>query len=136
MAKRPQVEIAGITEFGASDDGNVCFVRVESNDGKEMDLVFHVSGARVFADRIMAAQAAAFAGTAEASLTGGSSVSRKPAAAMLVSDHSVVPSPDASLALVALVSGERTISVGLPHHLSVRLRADLEATEKRMRPAG
>jgi hypothetical protein len=132
MTKNPRLEVAGVTEFGASDDGNVCFVRVETHDGQRMDLVFRSSGAHAFADRIMAARDAASGRTEDSPLAGGSPAGGKPAPALLVSDHSVVPSHDASLALVALVSGERTISLGLPLHLSARLRADLEATERRM----
>ena len=125
-----QIGISGIARIGATDSGNACLVRVQTIDGKELDLVFPANGAAVFASRIMAAQAMAFGRPVDPPLTGETFTKDMPAS--LVAEHKAEPASDNSLVLLTLRSGDANMVFGLPPALSAELRADLEATEKAM----
>jgi hypothetical protein len=125
-----QIGIAGISQIGTTDSGNACLLRVETIDGKELDLVFPARGATVFASRIMAAQAMAFGRPVDPPLTGETFTKDMPAS--LVAEHKAEPAPDNSLVLLTLRSGDANMVFGLPPALSAELRVDLEAAENTM----
>ena len=135
MAKKVrQIGIVGVKQVGATDSGDACIVRIDTMDGRDLNLVFPASGAPVLANRIMAAFAMAYGREAEPSLHGVTStdggLDAMPAAR--VTEFAVTDSRDATFVKLMLQSGQEAVYFALLQDQSADLRQELEAAETRL----